>query len=75
MARIQRPLLYDKDALLPAAMFCEALLTRVKSDSFTCDFKEYVGIDEWTERCDFEIDVQGELHQAPKVSISDSFYI
>lgn len=55
--------------------FYQQFLERVKSESFTNNFKEYVGIDEYDDGCDFEVELQGELHQAPKVSISDLFYI
>ncbi|KAJ5471364.1 hypothetical protein N7530_008721 [Penicillium desertorum] len=65
----------DMDALHDAAEFSKALFSRVKSDSFTCDFKEYVGIDQWTDRCAFEVEVQGELNQAPKLRYNVPYLI
>jgi hypothetical protein len=56
-----------------AQFFYAQFLERVKSESFTNNFKEYVGIDQYDDGCDFEVELQGELNQAPKVSICDSF--
>lgn len=65
---------YSSELIL-ADDFCQQLQKRVKSESFTVNFKEYVGIDQHDEGCDFEVELQGELNQAPKVCIFDSFYI
>jgi hypothetical protein len=56
--------------VLSASTFYARFRERVKSESFTNNFKEYVGIDQYDDGCDFEVELQGELNQAPKVGIS-----
>jgi hypothetical protein len=58
---------------MSASGFYQQFRDRVKSESFTNNFKEYVGIDNHNDGCDFEVELQGELKQVPMVSIFDYF--
>ncbi|OKO90373.1 hypothetical protein PENSUB_13506 [Penicillium subrubescens] len=58
-----------------AQFFYAQFLERVKSESFTNNFKEYVGIDQYDDGCDFEVELQGELNQAPKLQYNVPYLI
>jgi hypothetical protein len=63
-----------KARLASADKFHSAFYNRVKGEAFTNGFEEHVGIGEWSEGCDFEIEALSELKQIPKVLMSVSFY-
>ncbi|KAJ5995850.1 hypothetical protein N7481_002827 [Penicillium waksmanii] len=58
-----------------AIFFSNQFQERVKSESFTNNFKEYVGIDQYDDECDFEVELQGELNRAPKLQYNVPYLI
>ncbi|KAB8275341.1 hypothetical protein BDV30DRAFT_247588 [Aspergillus minisclerotigenes] len=62
----------------PALEFYRALEERVKSESFTDNFKEYVGIDKIDNHnagCDFEVQVVTELNAKPMLQLNVPYLI
>ncbi|CAI7669546.1 unnamed protein product [Penicillium pancosmium] len=61
--------------MVDASIFYLQFQKRVESESFTNKFKEYVGIDQYDDGCDFEVELQGELNQAPKLQYNVPYLI